>query len=124
MTSYISAFNNLILKFNQELIETFPEENEFKVYKRSLEWLMKSNVKKVCNLFKVYTINFREKIVQKDESFFLENNNYSQVVDTQDEGIVLIINKLKKYWGTLSDSNKENIWGYMNTLIKLGDLVQ
>ena len=87
------------------------------MYKRSLEWLMKSNVKKVCNLFKVYTINFREKIVQKDESFFLENNNYSQVVDTQDEGIVLIINKLKKYWGTLSDSNKENIWGYMNTLI-------
>ena len=60
MTSYISAFNNLILKFNQELIETFPEENEFKVYKRSLEWLMKSNVKK-DNLFKVYTINFREK---------------------------------------------------------------
>ena len=33
MTSYISAFNNLILKFNQELIETFPEENEFKCIK-------------------------------------------------------------------------------------------
>ena len=48
---------------------------------------------------------------------------YNDVVNTKDEGIVLVINKLKKYWGGLCDENKKKIWDYMNTLITLGDLV-
>jgi hypothetical protein len=121
-TSYLSAFNNLILKFNDDLIVVFPEENDFKVYRRSLEWLIKSNAKKLCNLFKIYTFNYIKKILEKDESFF-KDASYSDVVNTKDEGIVLIINKLKKYWGDLSFENKTKIWEYMNTLIKLADLV-
>lgn len=121
-TSYLSAFNNLILKFNDDLIVVFPEENDFKVYRRSIEWLIKSNAKKLCNLFKIYTFNYRQKIIEKDESFF-KDASYSDVVNTKDEGIVLIINKLKKYWGDLSAENKTKIWEYMNTLIKLADLV-
>ena len=121
-TSYLSAFNNLILKFNDDLILVFPEENDFKVYRRSLEWLIKSNAKKLCNLFKIYTFNYRQKILEKDESFF-KDASYSDVVNTRDEGIVLIINKLKNYWVDLSVENKTKIWEYMNTLIKLSDLV-
>lgn len=121
-TSYLSAFNNLILKFNDDLILVFPEENDFKVYRRSLEWLIKSNAKKLCNLFKIYTFNYRQKILEKDESFF-KDASYSDVVNTKDEGIVLIINKLKSYWGNLSVENKTKIWEYMITLIKLSDLV-
>ena len=49
-TSYLSAFNNLILKFNDDLIVVFPEENDFKVYRRGIEFLIGSNAKKVCNL--------------------------------------------------------------------------
>jgi len=122
-TSYLSAFNNLILKFNDDLIVVFPEENDFKVYRRGLEFLIGSNAKKVCNLFKIYTFNYRQKIVDRDESFFLKDASYSDVVNTKDEGIVLIINKLKNYWGDLSVENKTKIWEYMNTLITLGDLV-
>ena len=62
------------------------------------------------------------KIKSKDESFFL-STNYDDVVDINDEGIVLVINKLKKYWGTLSEDNQEKIWDYLNTLLKLADLV-
>lgn len=122
MTSYLTAFNTVVFNFNDDLIQTFPEENDFKVYRRGLEWLKESNAKKICNLFKVYTFNYREKIMSKDESFFL-STNYDDVVDTNDEGIVLVINKLKKYWGTLSEDNQEKIWEYLNTLIKLADLV-
>ena len=122
-TSYLSAFNNLILKFNDDLIVVFPEENDFKVYRRGLEFLISSNAKKVCKLFKIYTFNYRQKILDRDESFFLKDASYSDVVNTKDEGIVLIINKLKNYWGDLSVENKTKIWEYMNTLITLGDLV-
>ena len=122
MTSYLTAFNTVVFNFNDDLIQTFPEENDFKVYRRGLEWLKESNAKKICNLFKVYTFNYREKIMSKDESFFL-STNYDDVVDTNDEGIVLVINKLKKYWTVLSKENQEKIWDYLNTLLKLADLV-
>jgi len=122
MTSYLTAFNTVVFNFNDDLIQTFPEENDFKVYRRGLEWLKESNAKKICNLFKVYTFNYREKIISKDHSFFLQND-YQDVVDTTDEGIVLVINKLKKYWSKLSTENQDKIWDYLNTLIKLSDLV-
>ena len=120
--NYLTAFNNLVVKFNNDLIKTFPEEKEFEVYKRSIEWLRESNVKKLCNLFKVYTLDYRENILEKNESFFLESN-YRDVINKNDEGIVLVINKLKQYWSSLSENNKEVIWEYMCSLIKLSDLV-
>jgi hypothetical protein len=122
MTSYLTAFNTVVFNFNDDLIKTFPEENDFKVYRRGLEWLKESNAKKICNLFKVYTFNYREKIISKDETFFL-STNYDDVVNTDDEGIVLVINKLKKYWSTLTPENQKTIWEYLNTLLKLADLV-
>jgi hypothetical protein len=122
-SSYLSAFNNLILKFNDDLIKVFPEENDFKVYKRGIEFLIKNNAKKVCNLFKINTFNYRQKILDKDESFFLKDASYSDVVNTTDEGIILVINKLKNYWGDLSIENQTKIWEYITSLIKLSDLV-
>ena len=124
MTSitYLTAFNNLIIKFNNYLIETFPEENDFKIYKRGFELLFKANAKKSCIFFKNYIINYREKIINKDETFFLEND-YRDIVDTSQDGMEDIVNKLKKYWAQLSDNNKTKIWDYLIALIKLSDLV-
>ena len=40
---YLIAFNNLIIKFIDDLITTFPEENDFKVYKRGIQMLNSAN---------------------------------------------------------------------------------
>jgi len=122
-TSYLTAFNNLVVKFNEDLIETFPEENDFKVYKRAIVLLNSANAKKICALFKNYTLIYRNSILQKDESFFL-NTNYLEIVnDSGTEGVEGIIMKLKNYWKTLSSGNKEKIWDYLISLIKLSDLI-
>ena len=34
-----------------------------------------------------------------------------------------LLNKLKQYWGELRDENKTKIWKYLETLIKLADLI-
>ena len=120
---YLSAFNNLVIKFNEDLITTFPEENDFKVYKRAIEFINSNNKKKICSLFKNYMILYRTKILEKDESFFLNNDYVDIVKKSQSEGIEKIIIKLKNYWNTLSDTNKETIWQYLIYLIKLSDLV-
>jgi len=124
MSTYLTAFNNLIFKFTDDLIETFPEENDFKVYKRALSILKSANAKKMCAIFKSYSYIYREKILNKDESFFLEND-YSEIKEANgDENTVeQVINKLKKYWHELSQENKDKIWKYLETLIKLSDLI-
>lgn len=124
MTTYLTAFNNLIFKFIDDLIQTFPEENDFKVYKRALSMLKIANAKKMCVIFKNYSAVYKEKILAKDESFFLENEYNEMQQDYGDENTVeQVINKLKQYWTQLSDDNKVKIWKYLETLIKLGDLI-
>lgn len=124
MTTYLTAFNNLIFKFVDDLIQTFPEENDFKVYKRALSMLKIANAKKMCVIFKNYSAVYKERILAKDESFFLENEYNEMQQDYGDENTVeQVINKLKQYWTQLSDDNKVKIWKYLETLIKLGDLI-
>ena len=122
-SQYLSAFNNLVIKFNDDLITTFPEENDFKVYKRAIEFINSKNNKKICSLFKNYMILYRKKILEKDESFFLNNDYVDIVKNSQSEGVEKIILKLKNYWTTLSETNKASIWEYLISLIKLSDLV-
>jgi len=121
---YLTAFNNLVINFNDELIITFPDENDFKVYKRGIEMLNSANAKKICQLFKNYSHFYRNNIINKDETFFL-TTNYNDVLDSVDkkEGVENIINKLKISWSELSATNKEKIWEYLNSLIKLSDMV-
>ena len=121
--TYLTAFNNLVIKFNEDLIDVFPEENDFKVYKRGIMMLNSANAKKICKLYKEYMILYRNKIIDKDETFFV-NNNYTEIVsNSNSEGVESIILKLKHYWGNLSTSNKEKVWDYLNSLIKLSDLI-
>ena len=124
MSTYLTAFNNLIFKFTDDLIETFPEENDFKVYKRALSILKSANAKKMCVIFKNYSHIYKEKILAKDETFFIQNE-YTEIKEAgEDENTVeAVINKLKKYWNELSDQNKVKIWKYLETLIKLSDMI-
>ena len=121
---YLTAFNNLVINFNDELIITFPDENDFKVYKRGIEMLNSANAKKICQLFKNYSQFYRNNIINKDETFFL-TTNYNDVLNNLDkkEEEENIINKLKISWSELSATNKEKIWEYLNSLIKLSDMV-
>ena len=126
-TTFLMAFNNIIFKFIDDLINTFPEEPEFKVYRQTLIILKAANAKKMCLLFKNYSYTYREKINGKDETFFM-NNTYNDLREASvntfdDDSISAIIDKLKTYWGELSNENKDQIWKYLNTMIQLSDLV-
>ena len=128
MATLLTAFNNLVINFCDDLIYIFPEENDFKVYKRGISMLNSMNAKKVCVLFRAYSSIYKEQIVNKDEKFFLDNNyntivnDYNNVYD-DNTSIELIINKLKHYWEKLSDTNKYKIWEYLNSLLKLCDMI-
>ena len=59
---------------------------------------------------------YHEYIRNRDERFFLEKDDKEFTEDTES---VPIISKLKGYWGTLSDNNRDKIWEYVNSLLTL-----
>ena len=51
-------------------------------------------------------------------------NDYKEIVNnSKSEGVEGIIQKLKNYWTNLSVANKSKIWEYLNSLIKLSDMI-
>jgi hypothetical protein len=56
---------------------------------------------------------FGEKILERDESFFLTNTDIQQSADID------IVYKLKGYISEMTPQNKEAVWSYLEILTKL-----
>jgi hypothetical protein len=126
MTTLLTAFNTQLATFIDELILLCPEDNDFKLFKNAFLLLKRTNPRQISVFFTKYISDFKKKIVEKDETFFLDNSyeTVTQDIDSPQENILMTINKIKNYWKDLSDTNKENIWKYLSNLIKLNDLLK
>jgi len=112
MTS-ISAWNEMMEQFLGELEKTFPEEKAVKKYKASFELLKKSNPRKCVEGYMTGVSKYQEKIMAKDESFFMESNDS-----------VLAEMNIKKHWtADMSTKTKDAIWQYIQTLYILGTTI-
>ena len=104
------------MNFNNDLILLFPNDKDFKLFKNGIVLLKATNPRKILTLFDQYVSKYEEKILQKDETFFLENN-YDELDRT--ENILNTMDILKNYWKNLTDQNKEKVWQYFILLVKL-----
>ena len=115
MTS-ISAWNDMMIQFINELRSTFPEEKSIKKYQTSFDLLKKTNPRKCVEGYMAEVTPVQDKIMSKDESFFLDSNsNTSELI--RDLNIA-------KYWTSdLSQNTKDAIWQYLQTLYILGTTI-
>lgn len=122
--SFYKAFNNVFIQMVEDCILVFPQDNQFRLYKNAAELLSKFNPRKPCSVYKEYASMYKTQIINKDETFFL-NEDYSKIdAVQQDEGDVLnFIYKMKTCWKQLSEDNKEKIWKYLNTLLVITDKI-
>lgn len=121
--SVYKAFNNVFLSLLDDCILVFPDDNDFKKYKKGAKLLDKFNPRKAIQVYKEYSSAFREKINIKDEDFFIKND-YSEFQEVQEDNeIVKFIEKIKSCWLQLSNENKEKIWKYLQTLSILSDKI-
>lgn len=119
---YINLFNEKAEEFCKDLVTTFPEVTEFKKLKSGLLLLRNVDERKPREFFNNYVgANFRNQILQKDESFFLnevQNHVQGGVDNSQWQNVIGLIHNI---WATLSTDNKENIWKYFQVLIAIND---
>jgi hypothetical protein len=108
----VSAFNDTLDQFVAELVDTFPEEKTFKKYQLSLEIIRKTNARQSLNTFMSSVKSFSDKIMNRDDSFFLEDATKIEFLSD--------LNICKIWTPDLSVNTKNAIWQYLQTLYLLG----
>jgi len=121
--SPLSVFCNMLVRFFDELKDTFPEERDIKMALSTIQDARKINPRLVLDVFtKNVTEPLREFIAKENEVAIIEYAR--KVINTQYNEILPAIAIFDKHWATLSETNRQGIWKYLKVLIVLGDKAQ
>jgi len=116
--SYHEKFNQTFCEFLDDIIRVFPNDSDFRMYKMAFQTAILMDTSMVqCLFHDKVVVPYAERILEKDNSFFLEHDYQEITTNYHDANI--IIDKLKKYWSGLSQENKDVVWKYFRVLILL-----
>ncbi len=114
----MGAFTTQLVRFFEDLVETYPEEREIKMALEAVQGLKKVNPKMLVELFYEYVyMGISEAIAREDEEFII---NYARSTITgqfNEMSAALMI--FDKHWPAMSDSNRAAIWKYLKVLCAL-----
>jgi len=118
--SYLSAFNSQLIKFFEDLSETFPEEKEIRASLEGLQFARKANPRLILDLFYEHVArDLREAILSENENEIIKVAKVK--ISTQFNEIMPALSIFEKHWPTLSDVNRQAIWKYLKILIALSE---
>ena len=122
--SLLSAFNNLLDQFLDELVMTFPELRDLNTIRTVVGMIRRINPRMVLDNFISVAGRYHVKVLAKDSSFFenLENWKsdpyYQQEFASEDIFQKLVV--FKDVWVDLTEGNKATIWTYFRQLLVIG----
>lgn len=118
--SPLTQFCNLLVRFFEELIETFPEERDIKLGLETIQSARKINPRLISDMFYEHVAkDLRECIAKEQEDQII---TYARSkISTQFNEILPALAIFEKHWATLSDQNRTSIWKYLKALVALND---
>ena len=116
--SALGAFNTQLIRFFEELVETYPEERDIKLGLEAIQGAKKINPKLILDLFyeHVYKDMF-ESIRNEDEGAVIGFAKAKIAGQFNEMSSALII--FDKYWSTMTEDNQKAIWKYLKVLCVL-----
>lgn len=124
--SLLSAFNNILDQFLEDLVLTFPELKDLRTIKTLVGMLRRMNARMALENFISVAGRYHEKILARDETFFQNLDNWksdpyfqSEFASEQTEVFQRLV-VFKDVWVDLTESNKESIWTYFRQLLIIG----
>lgn len=99
---------------------TVSDKKEISVMTEKIEYLRKFNSKKLFELFITHVYSkqeYRQNILSKNDAFFINERIDPKLSDDVNSKIFT----LKGIWVKLSSENKNTVWVYFQTLIKIVD---
>jgi hypothetical protein len=114
----VSAFCNQLVRFFEELTQTFPDERDIKSGLEVIQGARKINPRMVLDMFYEH--------VAKDLTTAIMNDDVDSVIKFGRAKIHGTFNEMMpalaifdKHWATLSSANREAIWKYLKVLVIL-----
>ncbi len=117
----IETFCKTFDDFLEDLQILKPNDISLKLLKKTVKGLYLIKPELVVIQFMNYTSSYSSKILEKDETFFL-NDLQDDIVEGY-EWVKDEIKKIKEIWPDASTTTKENIWKYFQIFIKLGNSI-
>ena len=116
--SALGAFNTQLIRFFQELRDTFPEERDIKGALEAIEGAKKINPKLILDLFYDYVyLGLHDAIAREDELIVIEFAKSKIAASFNEMSPALMI--FDKHWPTMPDTNRKAIWQYLKVLCVL-----
>lgn len=116
--NYLDQFNDTFLELIEDLMRVFPSDSDFRMYKLAIQGASIATPYIIQKVFhERVTEVYGEKILQRDEDFFIQNN-YSEMKDEFSQAEQLI-QKLKNCWKNLTVDQRDIVWKYMRILVML-----
>jgi len=124
--SLLSAFNNLLEQFIQEMIMTFPDLAELRTIQTLVSMMRRVNPRMILSNFLDVAGRYYEKILIEDAAFFEDLDNWKRdprfavEAEGEEEQMFQKLVVFKSVWGDLTDTNKNIIWTYFKQLLVIG----
>jgi hypothetical protein len=111
------VFIQQIDNFVNELCSIFPNSKEILIFREKYNLVRYANSKLVVEYFIMYILPHKKKIIEQEESFFLEGGGQEEIKDNSG---LKFRDSLKSLWiSEISEENKEIIWKYFKIFIIL-----
>jgi len=123
--STLSAFTNQLQNLINNLSKMYPNDPDIIFSKTTVGFIKRTNPRKLSEIFNKYVKQYESQIMSKDEEFLM-NNNFTEgdnieIINQKIDYAESIIANLRKYWSSMDDDSKENIWKYLQVLIILNN---
>lgn len=116
----ISAFFEQFVSFSKELCAMYPDDADFSLFANTLGLMKMTNPSMVVKYVADNVLQYEDKIMSKDESFFMQNefSEYKTDIDMN------VFSKLKQYVENMSASSKDHVWKYIQNIVRLTKAIQ
>ena len=114
--------NTIIEQFNDIIKSLLLQLSHFigVTYLHEFEKIIKYNSILPIEQFLVNVLPYRDKILDRDEAYFNNNDNYYEDLK-KDSCTLLEILRLKNIYNNLDNKSKKNIWDFFQAMLYLGE---
>ena len=123
-TSVLSAFNNHLLEFVNDMYSMFPNDNEIGATRNYFLFVKKNNPRLLLTWWTESIVKLYRKEIEAGNIDFLINKNYNKDFSTCDNTseIITKIDTLRKPINNMNATDKKKIIKYFKNLTKISDL--
>jgi hypothetical protein len=118
--SPLTMFCNMLVRFFEELKDTFPEERDIRVALETINSAKKINPRLILDMFMEHVGGpLRDPISREDEQAIIA---YARTkISQQFNEILPALAIFERHWAGLSDVNRVSIWKYLKVLVALSE---